>query len=818
MGMSRMVHLAVAVVSIGIAPAIASVTTQKQMLVGSDAGSLAHDFTSVAVEGDWAVASRPSNHATTSAVVFFQLVDGLWVERVIRYQNGGSPFELHGASASIRGDLAVVTSKSATAPGAAYIYRRISETNWIQEQRVTASDVLLFDTFGTYVQTDGQRVVVGAPRKVGDLDGAVYVFRHDGSAWIEEQKLVEPVPSQTRFGQTAWLEGDELLIGGEGLGGLLRYSSVGGIWTSQGLLASSNGLGSRTIARDGSRLVAVQPSSDTPEVTVFDHDGVGWNESARLEVDGAFGPISVSGSRMIIASDFQVHQYDEIGGVWSVTRGYTATTFVWTPTYHDLLTTVSLSGDELLVAEGGLAYDVHQPMIEPVAMDSVLPSPSLAPQAGYGQRIDADQQRLVVGAPDDGTSGEGAVYLYERSGSQWVGEQRIAGTSAGEHVGAEVTVHGDTFAVTAGGIGRVRVYRIAGGGAVVEEADLVGATVDFGSSLGLDGDLLAVGDPSVNEQLGEVRLYRRQGTSWTEETVLAPSGSPQSLFGWSVAVSEDRVIVGQPRMMAQPAIGGAARIYRNDPVLSWIEEAVVGQDYPGAATYFGHAVDIEGDRAVVSLPWGWPSNHPDLVIGRRVHVLRLDGSSWERTQILAPEEIVHGGYGVDIELDGDVLIVGSPGLCNAAHVYRHHGTAFSYLLPIGPDELDVDFGASVALSGALATVASPGDGPGAVAVKTLPPIGLMTVPEEPAVGDPLTFRVGGAAPGTPALLVVTGVSGAPLFVPLFQGFLDLDGQLLLTVAVPDDPNLPGTSVRFQAFASSASGAVVSSNERTVDFP
>src|SRR5262245_9076109 len=57
-------------------------------------------------------------------------------------------------------------------------------------QKFTGSDVELVDWFGTSVAIDGDVAVIGVP---GDDDpvnsGAAYVFRFDGTAWVEEQRL-----------------------------------------------------------------------------------------------------------------------------------------------------------------------------------------------------------------------------------------------------------------------------------------------------------------------------------------------------------------------------------------------------------------------------------------------------------------------------------------------------------------------------------------------------------------------------------------------------------------------------------------------------
>lgn len=511
-----------------------------------------------------------------------------------------------------------------------------------------------------------------------------------------------------------------------------------------------------------------------------------------------------------------VHQYDLSGGAWSLTRGYTASPSAWTKPYGQLpLTSVGVSGDAI-VAPLGLVYDVHQNSMEPeIPPDTITPSSPIG-ASRYGERVSADLNRLVVGAPDDGVAGDGAIFLYQRSGSLWVQEKRITGTVTGAHFGADVAIDGNTVAAAAGGTGSVSVYEIQAGGNVVLRASLTGATSAFGRAIGLSGDALAVGDPNAQNSIGEVRIYRRQGSSWSLEATISPQELGPSYFGASLAIDQDRIIVGEPNKETSPSIGGAARIYRHS-LGSWVEEAFLVQTLPTSLAYFAASVDIDGDRAVVSRPYGGSIEHPDLVAARVVYVYEREGPSWFRTQVLGAHDVITGPFADNLDLNGERLLVGSPGLAGVAHYFRHNGTKFSYVLPLGSPDIADDFSASVALSGGLATIGIPAAESGAVASMPLPSLGLMTIPSVAQAGGPLSFRVGGGATATTTLLALTGVNAMPVFLPLLPGTLDLDGQFEIAFGVPPDPNLSGASLRFQAFVAGPFGEVVASNERVVDF-
>ena len=75
--------------------------------------------------------------------------------------------------------------------GSAYVFR-YDGSDWVEEAKLTASDGAADDYFGISVAVSGDTAVVGAfdfERRNGSSSGSAYVFRYDGSDWVEEAKL-----------------------------------------------------------------------------------------------------------------------------------------------------------------------------------------------------------------------------------------------------------------------------------------------------------------------------------------------------------------------------------------------------------------------------------------------------------------------------------------------------------------------------------------------------------------------------------------------------------------------------------------------------
>src|SRR5262249_39098188 len=87
---------------------------------------------------------------------------------------------------------------------------------WEPEQLLTASDGAASDQFGVSVAISGNVIAVGAfgdDTATGTDIGSVYMFRYNGSAWVEEQKILSNGSSGDAFGRSVAVSGDLLVVG-----------------------------------------------------------------------------------------------------------------------------------------------------------------------------------------------------------------------------------------------------------------------------------------------------------------------------------------------------------------------------------------------------------------------------------------------------------------------------------------------------------------------------------------------------------------------------------------------------------------------------
>jgi outer membrane protein assembly factor BamB len=171
-------------------------------------------------------------------------------------------------------------------------------------------------------------------------------------------------------------------------------------------------------------------------------------------------------------------------------------------------------------------------------------------------------------------------------------------------------------------------------------------------------------------------------------------GAPH--MGGAVAVGAGVIIAGAPNDDEMAREAGAAYVY-DAATGELIRKLTVrnGQD-----DRFGSAAAISGSTAIISAP------------GAAI-VYAFDADALELTGVLQPEQTFLGRYfGYDIDISGDIAVVGALDdndngkRAGAAYVFRVSTGERLFKLKAPDGAPQDDFGAAVAISGTLATVAA----------------------------------------------------------------------------------------------------------------
>ena len=198
---------------------------ERQELVASD-GAIGDGFgVSVSISGDVALIGAPSDDddgfASGSVYVFrFDPKTSQWIEGQKLTASDAMTSDGFGGSVALAGDLAVIGTPGQDGveeeTGAAYVFRFDSDSaTWIEQAKVFASDGTVLDRFGWSVAVSPDSIGVAIVGARLDGAGSAYVFRYDpkSSTWFEEQKLVPSGGSPEQFGRAVAMDGDTALIG-----------------------------------------------------------------------------------------------------------------------------------------------------------------------------------------------------------------------------------------------------------------------------------------------------------------------------------------------------------------------------------------------------------------------------------------------------------------------------------------------------------------------------------------------------------------------------------------------------------------------------
>ena len=131
----------------------------------------------------------------------------------------GQEHDTFGISVALSADLLMIGAEGDDdhVCGAAYMFRH-NGTDWIEEQQLVPDDedCDYFGGFGAVAVSGDLAVVASLLAGGGFWDyGAAYVFRFDGSLWTQEQKLFssEQTYNDIYFGMSVGVEGDTIILG-----------------------------------------------------------------------------------------------------------------------------------------------------------------------------------------------------------------------------------------------------------------------------------------------------------------------------------------------------------------------------------------------------------------------------------------------------------------------------------------------------------------------------------------------------------------------------------------------------------------------------
>lgn len=543
----------------------------------------------------------------------------------------------------------------AAPPERVFIYDLTAPTPGIPVLVLTDPHPAPNNAFGKSVAISGTRIVVGAFQDdtTGRDAGSAYVYDL-ASATPAEPVLTLPSPSP-RFGASVAISGARVLIGavqheddpapGDG-GAAYLYALDGGTPTVPAVTfhhpgGSIRALFGTAVAIAGTRALIGAPLDDAmadDAGSAFAYDLMAASPTqpvailnrASLEARHYFGTsVAVAGTVLVVGAPYEA---DGIVYVYDLASASSApATILLNPNGNpeNFGGKVAISGRRIVVGASasdaaaeasGRAYVYDLDSANPTLPVLTVNNPSPAPYDGFAHAVAISGTWVVIGAPYDDQNGAdaGSAYVYDLASvrpDQPVHFLHDPGPSVqNEQFGISVAISGTRIVVGSrfdnrgtANVGSAYVYDLTSATPGLPVKVLRNPSLtefdDFASAVAISGTHVVVGAHQYGYQIGFTgyrpgRTYIYDLTSATPEapvlTLENPRGREEYWFGYSVAVSGTRIVIGAPADVGGMRSAGVAYVYDllsptpADPV------ATLQNPSPYHYDFLGNSIAIDG--------------------------------------------------------------------------------------------------------------------------------------------------------------------------------------------------------------------------------
>jgi hypothetical protein len=245
-----------------------------------------------------------------------------------------------------------------------------------------------------------------------------------------------------------------------------------------------------------------------------------------------------------------------------------------------------------------------------------------------------------------------------------------------------------------GGIGRAYIFNSDGDLKQILQSPSPLTLGDFGWAVAVSGDTIVVGepDPTLSGNAGNAHIFDSNGNFI--KTLQSSSPEVGAWFGMSVAVSENRIVVGEPS--SNSAQGRAYIFDSNGNIIKTLQSPS-----PQANAWFGYSVSVSGDRILVGEPL-------TSIMQGRAHIFDSNGNFIKTLQ--APSPTASAWFGWSVDIDGNYILVGETRGASSegrAYLFDSTGNLIETLQSPTPEAGPYAFGWSVAIDEDIIAITDP---------------------------------------------------------------------------------------------------------------
>lgn len=294
----------------------------------------------------------------------------------------------------------------------------------------------------------------------------------------------------------------------------------------------------------------------------------------------------------------------------------------------------------------------------------------------FGASVAIQGDTAVIGAQNKGQGfgGVGAAYVFVRSGATWTQQTELAPTcvlcgATGDFFGWAVAISGHTILVSAPGMlgGQGAVFDFLQTGDTWTQESILTSTDgagedNFGNALSLAGGTAVIGAPRGfgGGRPGAAYVFLNKGAGFVQEQELQPTASqPGDLFGSSVAIAGQTVLVGAPGCCGTTGqqFKGAVDVYTLQGDLFTQTAVLTASDGVGGpfdGDEFGSKVALSGNIALIGAEFHSQQTGES-------YEFRRSGPTWtEKAKFTDAQGAINDNFGHAVAIADHTALIGSP--------------------------------------------------------------------------------------------------------------------------------------------------------------
>jgi|TARA_B100001094_G_scaffold178442_1_gene172502 tricorn protease-like protein len=300
---------------------------------------------------------------------------------------------------------------------------------------------------------------------------------------------------------------------------------------------------------------------------------------------------------------------------------------------------------------------------EPVGQQIKKIQASAQADDNFGLSVAASSSRIVVGAPFEDTtaSNAGSAYIFDINGKQFRKIQ-ANDAAANDYFGSAVAVSDTRIVVgaygedtTASDAGSAYIFDIYGNQLAKIQANDAEASDNFGTAVAVSDSRIVVGaryEDAGASQAGAAYIFDIHGNQLAKIT--ASDAEASDNFGYAVACSDSRIVVGADGEDTGGILAGAAYIFD----INGTELAKIQANDAAANDSFGFSVAASNSMIVAGA-------HRNSSNAGAAYIFDINGTQLAKIQA---GDVGNSNFGFSVAVSNKWIVIGAP-YTNAGSVY-----------------------------------------------------------------------------------------------------------------------------------------------------